>query len=59
MTHDLKVHGVPYQLRLEPVSTLDVRVSLLNAAGERLVATELYEFAALAAEKVHPKRGGS
>ncbi len=55
VTHDLKVHGVPYQLRLEPVSTLDVRVSLLNAAGERLVATDLYEFAALAAEKGAPK----
>ncbi|MGI6129766.1 MAG: DUF4153 domain-containing protein, partial [bacterium] len=55
VTHDLEVHGIPYQLRFEPVSTQDVRVSLHNAAGEKLVSTQLYEFAASAAEKSAPK----
>lgn len=45
-TYDLKVRGVPYQLRLEPLGAHDVRVSLRSAAGDKLVATELYEFAA-------------
>lgn len=45
MTYDLKVRGVPYQLMLEPWSAQDTRVSLQNAAGETLVATDLYDFA--------------
>jgi hypothetical protein len=55
VTHDLEVHGIPYQLRFEPVSTQDVRVSLHNAAGEKLVSTQLYEFAARLLKKVLPK----
>ncbi|NMA55374.1 MAG: DUF4153 domain-containing protein [Firmicutes bacterium] len=49
--HDVMVAEVPYTVVLEPVSAVDVRVSLQDADGNKLVATNLYQFAADLAEQ--------
>jgi hypothetical protein len=45
MTYDFDVRGVPYKLILDPVSAKETRVSVKNAAGEKLISTGLYDFA--------------
>ncbi len=44
-TYDFEVEGIPYQLRIKPLSAYDAQVSLQNAAGKELVNTSLYDFA--------------
>ncbi|MDD2373679.1 MAG: DUF4153 domain-containing protein [Syntrophomonadaceae bacterium] len=45
MIYDFEVRGVPYKLILDPVSAKETRVSVQNAAGEKLISTGLYDFA--------------
>ena len=45
MTYDFRVRGIPYKLILDPVSAKETRVSVQNAAGEKLISTGLYDFA--------------
>lgn len=44
--YDFEVRGVSYQLKVERLSTTEVRVSVVTRAGQELVSTGLYDFAA-------------
>jgi hypothetical protein len=45
MTYDFSVRGIQYKLIIDPVSAKETRVSVQDAAGEKLISTGLYDFA--------------